>query len=43
MEQLGGGGHQTMAATQLEGASIEDAVKALIYAIDEYRNSGSES
>lgn len=34
MEELGGGGHQTMAATQLEGISIQDAVKSLIYAID---------
>ena len=37
MEQLGGGGHQTMAATQLEGFTVEEAVKALIFAIDECR------
>ena len=43
MEQLGGGGHQTMAAAQLEGASVEDAVKSLIYAIDDCVNSSSES
>ena len=35
MEQLGGGGHQTMAAAQLENTSIQEAVKALIYAIDD--------
>lgn len=34
MEELGGGGHQTMAATQLEGSTVQEAVKALIYAID---------
>lgn len=35
MEKLGGGGHQTMAAAQLEGVSVEEAVKALFRAIDE--------
>ncbi len=34
MEQLGGGGHQTMAATQIEGGSIHDAAEALIRVID---------
>ncbi|NLT08978.1 MAG: RNA/single-stranded DNA exonuclease, partial [Ruminococcus sp.] len=34
MEQLGGGGHQTMAATQLDNTSIQEAVKSLIGAID---------
>lgn len=34
MEELGGGGHQTMAATQIEGITVQEAVKALIYAID---------
>ena len=42
MEQLGGGGHQTMAATQLEGITAEGAVKALIYAIDDCRKNASE-
>lgn len=42
MEQLGGGGHQTMAATQLEGTTVENAVKALIYAIDDCRKNASE-
>ena len=42
MEQLGGGGHQTVAATQLEGVTVEDAVKALIFAIDNCRNNTSE-
>lgn len=35
MEQLGGGGHQTMAAAQLENTTIQDAAKALMRAIDE--------
>lgn len=35
MEKLGGGGHQTMAATQIENASVQDAVRMLIKAIDE--------
>ncbi|MCL2300386.1 MAG: DHH family phosphoesterase [Firmicutes bacterium] len=35
MEKLGGGGHQTMAAAQLEGCTMEDAVKALTEAIGE--------
>ncbi|MCD7891294.1 MAG: DHH family phosphoesterase [Ruminococcus sp.] len=35
MEKLGGGGHQTMAATQLKEISSQDAVKQLIQVIDE--------
>ena len=35
MEQLGGGGHQTMAAVQLNNISIDDAIKALTIAIDD--------
>lgn len=38
MEQLGGGGHQTMAATQLESISISDAIDSLISIIDNYNN-----
>ena len=34
MERMGGGGHQTMAATQLYNSSIEDAKKLLLEAID---------
>lgn len=34
MEELGGGGHQTMAAAQLENTSLQEAVKLLINAID---------
>lgn len=34
MEILGGGGHQTMAAAQLENCSVQDALKLLIQAID---------
>lgn len=35
MEQLGGGGHQTMAAAQLENVSFPEASKLLTKAIDE--------
>lgn len=38
MEQLGGGGHQTMAATQIDNVSVQEAVKSLILAIDDFRN-----
>lgn len=34
MEQLGGGGHQTMAATQLSGINMTEAMNRLIAAID---------
>lgn len=34
MEQLGGGGHQTMAAAQLEGETTETAYNSLLSAID---------
>lgn len=34
MELLGGGGHQTMAAAQLEGETFENALKRLSVAID---------
>lgn len=37
MEQLGGGGHQTMAASQLKGISMNEAVEKLKKAIDEYQ------
>ena len=36
METLGGGGHHTMAATQLTDHSVESAVEALKAAIDQY-------
>ncbi len=35
MEQLGGGGHQTMAAAQLENVSIQEANTRLLKAIDD--------
>ena len=35
MEKLGGGGHQTMAATQINGLSIEEAEKRLLEIIKE--------
>jgi len=38
MEKLGGGGHQTMAATQIKGISINDAVRKLMMAIDDSLN-----
>lgn len=37
MEQLGGGGHQTMAAAQLENVSPQEAGRMLIKAIDSTR------
>jgi len=36
MEALGGGGHQTMAAAQMPGISMESARQKLLEAIDEY-------
>ena len=36
MEQLGGGGHQSMAAAQLEGSTIEEAMRSLNSVISEY-------
>jgi len=36
MEEFGGGGHQTMAACQLEGIEIDEARKQLEKKIDEY-------
>lgn len=37
MESLGGGGHQTMAATQLDGSDYSDAKRRLMEAILTYR------
>ena len=36
MEQLGGGGHQTMAATQLKDITFDEAREKLLEAIDRY-------
>lgn len=36
MEYLGGGGHQTMAAAQLKGISVEEAGRRVKKAIDDY-------
>ena len=36
MEKLGGGGHQTMAATQMSGITFDEAYKKLLAAIDEF-------
>lgn len=38
MEHLGGGGHQNMAACQLDTTDIEEAKRMLIKAIDNYNN-----
>lgn len=38
MEALGGGGHQTMAAAQLEDTGVEKAKQLLLEAIDNYFN-----
>ena len=38
MEALGGGGHQSMAATQLTGCSITEAKERLLQAIAETQN-----
>ena len=37
MEKLGGGGHQTMAAAQIDAENYEDAKALLTRAIDEYK------
>lgn len=37
MEKLGGGGHRTMAACQMQSDSFEDAIMKLRNAIDEYK------
>ena len=36
MEKMGGGGHQTMAATQLRGVEMEKAKALLFETIDDY-------
>ena len=40
MEALGGGGHQTMAAVQLENCGFDTARQKLIAAIDGYLSNG---
>ncbi len=42
MEKMGGGGHQTMAATQLYNSSIEEARKQLTEAIDNVLDEADE-
>lgn len=37
MEQLGGGGHLTMAGAQLEGIDLEKARQMLLDAVDKYQ------
>ena len=39
MEELGGGGHQTMAAAQIENVTFEEAAKQLIDAITTVKDS----
>ena len=36
MEELGGGGHQTMAATQIKGVSLSEAKERLIKILKEW-------
>ncbi|HHW45990.1 MAG TPA: DHH family phosphoesterase [Clostridiales bacterium] len=43
MEELGGGGHRTMAACQLEVTDFEEAKTMLISAIDSYKNKNGQS
>lgn len=43
MEKLGGGGHQTMAATQIQDISTDDAREKLKSAIDETDYSGKDT
>jgi cyclic-di-AMP phosphodiesterase len=43
MESLGGGGHLSNAATQLQGVTIEQAEKKLLQAIDEYIEGSTKS
>jgi c-di-AMP phosphodiesterase-like protein len=43
MEQLGGGGHQTMAAAQLENVTMSEAAKALIKVIDAHLEIDSDT
>jgi len=38
MERLGGGGHLTSAATQIEGMTLEEAEKTLKITIKEFRH-----
>ncbi|MEG2174778.1 MAG: DHH family phosphoesterase [Oscillospiraceae bacterium] len=42
MEALGGGGHQTMAATQMPEISMEDARQKLLDAIEEYNHNNKQ-
>ena len=41
MERLGGGGHQTMAAAQLEGSTFESALGELKEAINFYETNSN--
>lgn len=43
LEQLGGGGHMTVAGAQLEGVTIEEALKRLKYAIIKHMEEKAES
>lgn len=42
MEQLGGGGHQTMAAAQLKDSTIEDATARVMHCIENYREGNKQ-
>ena len=43
MEQLGGGGHRTVAGAQLEGASIEEAKRRVKEVLDNMLEKGDIS
>lgn len=43
MEKMGGGGHLTNAATQIEGKSIEEVLNWLKQVVDEYIEGGDQS
>ncbi len=43
LEQLGGGGHMTVAGAQLEGVTIDEALKQLKYVIIKYMEERAES
>lgn len=36
MEELGGGGHQTMAATQIAGVTLQEAKERLLQVLEAY-------
>ena len=43
MEQLGGGGHLTMAGAQLRDIPLEDAKKKLVQALEAYQQARAKA